>query len=89
MSKKSRQSTQVLTVQKILDGEELKDFAEMILSGGIDNLVLIYRSPKDNSVHWATNIKQWAMVFGSLDMAQVLMHEEWENQRWCDEEEVE
>ncbi len=89
MAKKARQSTQVLTVQKILDGEELKDFAEMILSGEIDNLVLIYRNPKDGSVHWATNIKQWSMVFGSLDMAQVLMHEEWENQRWCDEEEVE
>lgn len=79
----------ILTVQKILDKEELKDFAERIVSEDIDNVIIIYRDAKENSIHWATTIKEWAMVFGSLSMVHTLILGDWENQHYQNEEDKE
>lgn len=91
MKTAKRQLTKVLegnvTVQKILDQEELKDIADKIVSEDIDNIILIYRDVKEKSVCWVTTIKQWATIFGSLEMIHELMLEDWEIQRYSDEEE--
>lgn len=92
MQKQKRQLAKVLegnvTVHKILDNEELKDIADEIISEDVDNIILIYRNTKDKSIHYATTVKEWATVFGSMDMIHALMLDEWENQRYgCEEDE--
>lgn len=90
---KEKQSSKVLednlTIRRILDKEELKDFADRIVSEDIDNILIIYRDVKNKSINWATTINEWARILGSLDMVHVLMMEAWENQRYKDEEEDE
>ncbi len=84
--KKSKQSVKVqediLTVGKILDKEQLKDLADKIVSEDIDNIILVYTDKQNKTVTYATTIKQWAIVFGSLEMVHHLMMEEWEVQRY-------
>ncbi len=78
-----------MTVEKILRREELKDFADKVVSEDIDNIILIYRGKKNGSLVWTTTIKQWALIFGEMEMANHLMHMDWDEQAVGREDESE
>ena len=74
-----------LTVEKILGEDDLKGIADKIVGGEIDNIILVYRDVKGRCIGWDTTIKDWASVFGEMDMANDLMHQRWVTE--CDEDE--
>ena len=74
------------SVTKILDQECLKDLADKIINEDVEEVIVIYHDKADNCLTYGTNIKEWAKVFGSMDMAGELMHEDWIAQRQEDDE---
>ncbi len=78
---------EILTVEKLLGREGLKDLANKIVNEDVDDVILIYRNKKSGSLCWATIIADWAVLFGSMDMTQMMMREDWEIQRFGEDEE--
>lgn len=88
MKKQVKTKGNILTVQKILDKEELKDLADKIVSEDIDNIILIYHNVKDNKICYATTVKGWATIFGEMEMIHQAMLDSWEYQSDEEDDEV-
>lgn len=64
-------------VRKILHQDDLKLFADLMVSEAIDNVILIYHNKKLGTVDFATTSEEWSTIFGEMAMVNTLMKSEW------------
>lgn len=67
-----------LTVNQLLNDDDKKYITEKILNEDIDDILLIYKDTKTHSIQYATTITDWTIVFGTLDIAGILLKEQFD-----------
>ena len=65
-----------LTVKKILDADQLKWLADMIVGEEIDNIVIVYRDKKNHFIDWATTLCDYPTILGELSLADDMIRQE-------------
>lgn len=61
-----------LTVKRILDDDKLSQIADKIVSGKIDNILIVYRNIETNTISWDTTSHAYNALIGSIEMVRQL-----------------
>ena len=66
-----------VTVDKLLSEDDLNELADKIVSGDLDNIIVIYRDKASSKITWMTTIKEWSGIFGTIEMVRTLIKHIW------------
>lgn len=78
-----------ITITKLLNEDELKQIADNLVSGEIDNIIVIYRIKDTNSINWMSSISEWSRTIGEVVIAEMMIKDEWSIQAYNNDSEEE
>lgn len=59
------------SIDKILGKEQLKDLAELLVNGGAEDVLVIYKDKETDTLRWATTLDKWVAIIGTLEIGRL------------------